>query len=385
VAPPACRWRGQREPLVIDMIDSKKIVLKIGTSVLLDDENRISSAKAEGFARQVKALRDLSVDVIIVSSGAIASGMEEMGLKKKPSEMAKKQALASIGQILLMKMYMEAFAKVALNVSQILLTHEDTKSRSRCLNLMNTVDSLLAMGVVPIINENDTLSFKEIMFGDNDNLSALIAQITGADMLFLLSDVEGLYDKDPKRYRTARRLPVVKRIDEDVERLAGGTQSEKSTGGMVSKIEAAKKAGQFGISTHVVKGDEPDVVLRALRGEEVGTLFLPRKRLPRKKCWIAFAYKPKGSIHVDEGAAKALLSKGKSLLPSGIFDVKGHFARGECVEISTRENRMIARGIVNYSSADISKIMGSKSIEIENKLGYKYTEEVIHRDNMVLL
>lgn len=367
------------------MVEARKIVLKIGTSVLLDENNRISRAKAEGFARQVKAIRDLSVDVIIVSSGAIASGMEEMGLKKKPAEMAKKQALASIGQIMLMKMYMDAFAKVSLNVSQILLTHEDTKSRSRCLNLMNTIDSLLTMGVVPIINENDTLSFKEIMFGDNDNLSALIAQITGADLLFLLSDVEGLYDKDPKRHPRARMLTIVKRIDEEVERLAGGTRSEKSVGGMLSKIEAAKKAGQFGISTRVVKGDEPNVVLRALKGEEIGTLFLPRRRLPRKKCWIAFAYKPKGRIHVDEGAARALLTKGKSLLPSGIFDVEGDFARGECVEISTKEDSLIARGIVNYSSADIGKIMGSKSIEIENKLGYKYTEEVVHRDNMVLL
>lgn len=367
------------------MIEAKRIVLKIGTSVLLDERNRISSAVAEGFARQVKAIRDLSVDVIIVSSGAIASGMEAMGLKKKPTEMAKKQALASIGQILLMKMYMEAFAKVSLNVSQVLLTHEDTKSRSRCLNLMNTIDSLLAMGVVPIINENDTLSFKEIMFGDNDNLSALIAQITGADLLFLLSDVDGLYDKDPKRHPHARMLSTVKRIDEEIEGLAGGTRSEKSVGGMASKIEAAKKAGHFGISTRVVKGDDPDVVLRVLKGEEIGTLFIPKRRLPRKKCWIAFAYKPKGRIRIDEGAVKALLSKGKSLLPSGIYDVQGDFTRGECVEISTKEDLMIARGIVNYSSADISKIMGSKSIEIENKLGYKYTEEVIHRDNMVLL
>jgi glutamate 5-kinase len=367
------------------MLEAKRIVLKIGTSVLLDGHNRISPSIAEGFARQVKAIRDLSIDVIIVSSGAVASGMEEMGLKKKPKEIAKKQALASIGQILLMKMYMEAFDKASLNVSQILLTHEDTKSRSRCINLMNTIDSLLAMGVVPIINENDTLSFKEIMFGDNDNLSALIAQITSADHLFLLSDVDGLYDKDPKRHSSARMLSTVKKIDGEIERLAGGTRSEKSVGGMLSKIEAAKKAGQFGIFTRVVKGDEPDVVLRVLRGEEIGTLFLPRRRLPRKKCWIAFAYRPKGRIRVDEGAARALLSKGKSLLPSGIFDVEGDFAQGECVEISTKKDKIIARGIVNYSSADISKIMGAKSIEIENKLGYKYTEEVIHRDNMVLL
>ena len=299
--------------------------------------------------------------------------------------MAKKQALASVGQSLLMKIYMDAFATVGLKVSQILLTHEDTKSRSRCLNLLNTIETLLAMGVVPIINENDTLSFKEIMFGDNDNLSALIAQITNADLLFLLSDVDGLYDKDPNRFPDARLIRTVRRIDESMEKLAGGTRSEKSIGGMKSKIEAAKKAGHYGIPTRLVSGDVKDVVLRVLHGEEIGTLFLAKERLPRKKCWIAFAFKTKGRLWVDEGAEKAIMRSGGSLLPSGITRVEGDFARGECVEISNKSGKIVGRGIANYSSSDVAKIKGSKSIEIEKRLGYKYSEEVIHRDNMVAL
>ncbi len=363
----------------------RRLVLKIGTSVLLDDENRISSAKAEDFARQIKAVSEQSVQVIVVSSGAIACGMERVGLKRKPQDIAKKQALASLGQVVLMRMYMDAFAKAGLTASQILLTHEDIRSRARCINLLNTIDALLEMGVIPIVNENDTLSFKEIMFGDNDNLSALIAQITSSDCLVLLSDVEGLFEKDPKRYPGAPMIRTVKRIDERIESLALGTESEKSVGGMASKIEAAKKAGHYGIPTRLVKGDVRDVLVRIVRGEDIGTLFLARKRMTRKECWIAFAFKSKGRILVDQGAREALLDAGKSLLPSGIVRVEGDFARGECVDIAGADKKSIARGIVNYSSSDIGKIKGSKSIEIERKLGYKYTEEVVHRDNMVLL
>ncbi len=367
------------------MADYKRVVLKVGTSVLLGEDGRICKAKALDFARQIKAVKEQSVEVIVVSSGAIACGMEAVGLKRKPREMARKQALASVGQIVLMRLYMEAFAEVGLTASQILLTHEDTKSRGRCINLMNTLDTLLAMGVVPVINENDALSFKEIMFGDNDNLSALIAQIGNADLLVLLSDVEGLYEKDPKEHPDAKLIAAVRKIDERVEALAQGTRSEKSVGGMKSKLEAAKKAGNYGIPTRLVGGSVRDVVKRAILGEELGTLFMARKRLSRKKCWIAFAFKTRGKIGIDAGAREALLHGGKSLLPSGVVLVEGEFSRGECVEICAGTNGVIGRGIVNYSSSDISKIKGAKSVEIEKKLGYKYTEEIIHRDNMVVL
>jgi len=363
----------------------RRVVVKIGTSVLLGADEKISSARAEDFARQIRSVRDRSVDVIVVSSGAQACGMERVGIRRKPREIARKQALASIGQVVLMRMYMDAFTKAGLTASQILLTHEDIRSRTRCINLMNTIDALLDMGVVPIVNENDTLSFKEIMFGDNDNLSALIAQITSSDMLVLLSDVEGLCEKDPKRHPGARVIGTVRKIDRDIEALAYGTNSEKSVGGMRSKLEAAKKAGHYGIPTRLVKGDVKDVLPRVVDGEGIGTLFLARKRMTRKECWIAFAFKSRGRIVVDHGARTALLDAGRSLLPSGIVGVEGDFARGECVDIADGQKNSIARGIVNYSSSDIGKIKGSKSIEIEKKLGYKYTEEVVHRDNMVLL
>ena len=265
------------------MSDIRRMVLKIGTSVLLDEQKRISRARMLDFARQIKAVRDRSVDVILVSSGAIACGMETVGLKRKPREMARKQALASIGQVALMAMYMEAFAQAGLKASQILLTHEDTKSNARCINLLNTIDALLAMGVVPVINENDTLSFKEIMFGDNDNLSALIAQITSADLLVLLSDVEGLYEKDPKRNPGARIIRTVRRFDERDRGFAQGTGSEKSVGGMTSKLEAAKKAGHYGIPTRLVSGGIKDVVLRTAAGEQIGTLFAAAKRMTQEE------------------------------------------------------------------------------------------------------
>ncbi len=366
-------------------LKAKRIVMKIGTSVLLDGERRISPGIIRDFARQVRAIRNMGKDVIIVTSGAIGCGMEILGLKKKPKEIEKRQALASIGQVALMKMYMEAFQEEEIQVGQVLITHEDIKSKTRCLNLMNTLKTLLAMGIVPVINENDALSFKEIRFGDNDNLSALIAQITDTDLLLLLSDVEGLFDKDPNRYPDAAMIRVVEKIDEGIEKLAEGTKSEKSTGGMVSKLEAAKKAGFYGISTLIVKGDITNVVQRVLKGEAIGTLFMPSCRLARQKWWTAFAFNVKGKVWIDRGAEEALVRKGKSLLPTGVVGTEGDFRRGECVEILNDRGGLVAKAIVNYSSSDINKIKGLKSIDIERKLGYKYTEEIVHRDNMVLL
>lgn len=366
-------------------LNIKRVVIKIGTSVLLDREKKISVGMIQDIAKQVKAIKDINVDVIIVSSGAIACGMETLILKKKPKEIEKRQALASIGQVRLMKMYMETFQREKMHIGQVLLTHEDIKSKSRCLNLMNTLNTLLAMDIVPVVNENDALSFKEIMFGDNDNLSALIAQISDADLLLLLSDVEGLFDKDPNKHPDARMIRVVKKIDEEVEKVAGGTRSEKSIGGMVSKLEAARKAGSYGISTRVVMGNIKDVALRVIKGENIGTLFLPERKMTRKKWWTAFAFKVKGRIWVDEGAERAVLHFGKSLLPSGIIKTEGDFTRGECIEMNNGDGKVVAKGITNYSSSDINKIKGLKSIDIERKLGYKYTEEIIHRDNMVLL
>ena len=363
----------------------KRLVVKIGTSVLVDDGKKISTGKIKDIARQVRAIKAMNIDTIIVSSGAIACGMETVGLAKKPKEIAKRQALASVGQVLLMKMYRENFEKEGMKVGQILLTHEDIKNKARCINLMNTLDTLLKMDIVPVINENDALSFTEIKFGDNDNLSALIAQIADADLLLLLSDVEGLFERDPNEDPHAKMIPVVKRIDGQIEQAATGTGSEKSVGGMVSKLEAAKKAGWYGIPTRVVLGTRKDVILKVVEGSQIGTLFLPERKLARKKWWTAFAFKPKGTLWIDEGAERAVVHNGKSLLPSGIVRADGSFTSGECIEMKNMQGEVIAKGITNYSSSDVERIKGLKSIDIEKKLGYKYTEEIIHRDNMVVI
>jgi len=363
----------------------KRVVIKIGTSVLLDKEKKININMVRNIARQVRRIKNEGIEAIVVSSGAIACGMESIGLKKKPKEIEKRQALASVGQIILMKMYMDTFQRDRMKVGQVLLTHEDIKSKDRCLNLMNTLNTLLSMKIVPVINENDALSFKEIRFGDNDNLSALIAQITNADLLLLLSDVEGLFNKDPKKHSDARIISVVKRIDEKIEKTAGGTKSEKSTGGMVSKLEAAKKAGYYGIPTRVVMGDVKNIIWKAIKGEDVGTLFLPERKMARNKWWTAFAFKVRGRIHLDRGAENAVTRAKKSLLPSGVTGIEGDFARGDCIELDNMDGKVIGRGITNYSSADIDKIKGLKSVDIEKKLGYKYAEEVVHRDNMVVI
>ncbi|OPY03436.1 MAG: Glutamate 5-kinase [Syntrophorhabdus sp. PtaB.Bin047] len=362
-----------------------RIVIKIGTSVLLDEKKKISTGRIGDIARQVRKVKEKGIDVIIVSSGAIGCGMETVGLSRKPREIAKRQALASIGQVLLMKMYRENFEKKGMKVSQILLTHEDIKNRTRCLNLTNTLDTLLKMNIVPVINENDALSFTEIKFGDNDNLSALISQIATADLLLILSDVEGLFDRDPNRYPGAKMIPVVHKIDEEIEGTAAQSASEKSVGGMVSKLEAAKKAGLYGIPTRVVLGGSRNVILKVVEGREVGTLFLPGRKLARRKWWTAFAFKPKGVIWIDEGAERAVTENGKSLLPSGVFRIDGHFTSGDCVEMKSGSGTVVARGIANYSSSEMDRIKGLKSVDIEKELGYKYTEEMVHRDNMVVI
>lgn len=363
----------------------RRVVVKIGTSVLVDKNKKISPPKIKEIARQIKQARERNMEIIIVSSGAVACGMETLGFEKKPKEIAAKQALASVGQVLLMRMYREHFEQLDIKVGQVLLTHEDIKSKTKCINLMNTLNALLKMGIVPIINENDALSYKEIKFGDNDNLSALIAQMADADLLLLLSDVEGLFERDPNEDPNAKMIPVVRKIDKEIEQVATGTGSEKSVGGMVSKLEAAKKAGCYGIPTRVVLGTKKDIILKVLDGKPEGTLFLPERKLARRKWWTAFAFKPKGTVWVDEGAERAVVHNGKSLLPSGVVKADGHFTSGECIEMKNLSGKVIAKGIINYSSSDVERIKGLKSIDIEKRLGYKYTEEIIHRDNMVVI
>jgi len=321
-----------------------------------------------------------------VSSGAIAAGRSELGLTDKPRTIPHKQAAAAIGQSLLMRAYEEALEPHGLKAAQVLLTSEDLVNRQRFLNARATLDALLGFGIIPVINENDTVVVDEIKFGDNDNLSALVTNVAEAHLLLILTDIEGFYSADPHRDPDARLIPLVKGITREVERAAGGSGSKVGTGGMATKVAAAKKAGKNGVPTIMVDGKRAGIIAAALEGAEVGTLFLPAgEGLNRRKHWIAYTLKPSGRVVVDEGAREVLLKRGKSLLPSGVLRVEGRFERGGCVRVCGPDGVEFARGLSDYSSAEAAKLAGRKSSEIDDVLGYHYGDVIIHRDNMVVL
>lgn len=337
-------------------------------------------------AAEVAKVRESGCEVIIVSSGAVAAGRKELAFQEKPRTIPQKQAAAAIGQSRLMRAYEEAFSLFGHKVAQILLTSDDLANRQRFLNARAALDTLLSFGVIPIINENDTVVVDEIKFGDNDNLSALVTNLTESHLLVVLTDIEGFYDADPRTNRDARLVPMVKAITRDVERAAGGSGSTVGTGGMATKVAAAKKVGKSGVPTIMINGKTPGLLEKALGGEEVGTLFLPaREILNRRKHWIAYTLRPRGKVIVDEGARGVLAGHGRSLLPSGIVRVEGEFERGACVRVCGPDGVEFARGIVDYSSGEIKRILGHKSREIEHILGYRYGDEIIHRDNLVVL
>ena len=364
----------------------RRIVIKIGSRVLTCEDNGIDSAFIGRLAADVAALRAENREIIIVSSGAVAAGRKELGLEDRPKSIPQKQAAAAIGQSRLMRAYEEAFSVHGHKVAQILLTREDLADRQRFLNARATLDTLLDFGVTPIINENDTVAVEEIKFGDNDNLSALVTNLAEAHLLIILTDIDGLYDADPRSNADARLIPLVRAITREMEKAAGGSGSTVGTGGMATKVAAAKRAGQFGAPTIVMNGKTPEIIPRALAGEEVGTLFLPaHELLNRRKHWIAYTLRPRGRAIVDEKAVEILKRQGKSLLPSGIVRVEGEFERGACVRICGPDGTEFARGIADYSSQEIEKILGHQSGEIEPTLGYRYGDEVVHRDNLVVL
>ena len=330
-------------------------------------------------------LREQGRQVVIVSSGAIASGIRKVGLSEMPKTIPQKQAAAAVGQGSLIQAYEEAFSHYDLKVAQILLTSDDLINRRRYLNARHTLQTLLDWGIIPVVNENDTVVVDEIKFGDNDNLSALIAQLTEADLLVALTDMDGLYDSDPRKHQNASVVSVVHRIDEQVEGFAGGQPGRLGTGGMVSKLLAAKKVTAAGVPMIIGNGRNRYVLKQIFDGEEVGTLFLPAgRRLSSKKQWIAHTLKPQGDIILDGGAAEALKSRGKSLLSTGIIGLRGEFEVGSPVRCLNNEEEVIGIGLVNYSADEIDKIKGVRSHRIEDILGYKHSDEVIHRDNFVL-
>jgi len=365
--------------------DAKRIVVKIGSGVLTED-NGLNLKALRTISRQICQLADRGLEIILVSSGAMASGIKKIGLSKRPDEIPKRQAVAAVGQAGLIMEYEKAFARYNKKVAQILLTSDDLVNRKRYLNARNTLCTLLSWQVVPIINENDTVAVEEIKFGDNDNLSAMITLLMDADILINLTDIDGLYTKDPRKNQDAELISVVTTIKKDIEKYASDIPGALGTGGMLSKIIAAKKVTAAGIPMLIARGEKPDILIKLFSGEEHGTFFIPKKeKLANRKCWIAFTLKPKGIIGIDDGAAAAILKRGKSLLPSGIVKVEGEFSVGAAVEFRRENNdEILGTGLVNYSASDIRKIMGLKSGKIKDYLGYKPYDEVIHRDNLAI-
>ena len=363
----------------------RRIVVKVGSGMLAA-KNGLNNRVISGITKDISVLRKNGIDVILVSSGAIASGMKKIGLAKRPVTIFDQQATAAVGQASLMMAYENAFARHNLKVAQILITRDDLNHRGRYLNARNTVFTLLSWHIIPIINENDTVVADEIQFGDNDNLSAMVTNMAEADLLVLLTDMDGLFDKNPREHKDANIIPLVKKVDRSVMGFAGSLTGTFGTGGMASKLKAAQQATVGGIPVVIANGHKQEILTDIFAGKEVGTLFMPQdSNLCRRKQWIAFTKAQKGKIIIDQGASNALQKRGKSLLPSGIIKVIGRFSQGDSVLLLDKEGQQLAVGMVNYPSGDINKIAGIRSSEIESVLGYKIDDEVIHRDNLVII
>jgi glutamate 5-kinase len=364
--------------------NAKRLVVKVGSNVLTEDDG-LNLKAIRSISRQICRLIDSGLEVILISSGAMASGVKKVGLDKRPDEIPKRQAVAAVGQAGLIMEYEKAFARYQKKVAQILLTGDDLNNRRRYLNARNTICMLLSWQIVPIINENDTVMIEEIQFGDNDNLAAMITLLMDADILVSLTDIDGLYTKNPRKYPDAELIPLVSTIRESIVKIAGDIPGPLGTGGMLSKINAARKVTASGIPMVIANGGKPDILIKLFSGKEIGTFFVSKKKkLKSRKCWIAFTLKPKGVIRIDDGASAAILNRGKSLLPSGIVDVEGKFNVGAPVEFKNSDNETLGTGLVNYSSSDIRKIMGLKSSRIKKILGHKPYDDVIHRDNLAI-
>jgi glutamate 5-kinase len=365
------------------LAQARRLVVKIGSTLLVGDDGEIRRAWLDALVADVARCRARGQEIILVSSGAIAVGRRHLGLSRRELKLEEKQAAAATGQIRLAHAYQEALARHHITVAQILLTPEDTEARRRHLNARATFAQLLALGAVPLVNENDTIATAEIRFGDNDRLAARVAQMISADMLVLLSDIDGLYSADPRDVAAAAHIPLVREITAEIEAMAGSAPAGYSSGGMVTKLAAAWIAMNAGCHMLIAKGTVRSP-LAAIETGAKASLFLPRAE-PRsaRKAWIAGAVNPAGTLTVDDGAASAL-RKGKSLLPAGVVAIEGAFERGDCVVIRTKAGIEAGRGLSAYASADICRIAGHKSGEIAAILGYRGRDEIIHRDDLVL-
>lgn len=366
---------------------AKRIVVKVGTSTITYPNGKRNFSQIDRLARELSDLQNQGKEMILVSSGAVAVGVDRLGLETKPSTIPGKQAAAAVGQGVLMHTYEKFFAEYGQIVAQVLITRTEAIDRHRYTNSRNTFMELLRRRVIPIVNENDVVALDELKIGDNDNMSSLVAGIVDADLVIILSDIDGLYTANPITDPTATLVHTVMEITPAVEASAGGVGSSRGTGGMATKIQAAKTAVTSGIQLVIASGSEKNAITRILQGEEVGTLFVSREnRLQFRKRWLAFGAKIKGSIIVDDGCAKAVAKAGGcSILPAGIRQVEGEFEAGSTVSVLSLERRELARGLAHYSSGELEKIMGHKSGEIESILGHKNFDEVIHRDDLVIL
>lgn len=365
------------------LANARRVVIKVGTSTLTYTNGKLNLYRIEQLVREMADLHNRDLEVILVSSGAIGVGANRMGLKKIPTTIPEKQALAAIGQGALMQLYEKLFAEYNQTVAQVLLTRGDFDERLRYLNATNALLALLKMEVIPIINENDTVAVEEIKFGDNDTLSALVAGLTDADLLIILSDVDGLYDADPRSSEDARLLRKVAEITPEMEQGSHNRGSSFASGGMYTKLKAARICMASGIPMVIANSAEENVIRRIAAGEEVGTLFVPREaKMHAREKWLAFGSLVQGCIEVDEGAAAALTRKGRSLLASGITGVSGEFERGAVVGVKNPAGLEIARGITHFNAAEVRIIAGHKSSDIEHLLGEKDYDEVIHRNNL---
>jgi glutamate 5-kinase len=363
---------------------SKRLIVKIGSALLVDSETlEIRRAWLDALADDVAACRARGQEVLIVTSGAIAVGYTGLGLAHRPVRLEEKQAAAAVGQIRLAQLYQETLARHGIPVGQILLTREDTEARRRHLNARATINQLLALGVVPVVNENDTVTTSEIRFGDNDRLAARVAQMISADTLVLLSDIDGLYTANPRTDPTARHLPEIAELTPEIEAMAGPPLPGMSSGGMVTKLAAARIAMAAGCRMVIAQG-HVDHPLAAIEAGARASWFLPSAEpLTARKRWIAGSVAPSGTVVVDLGAVKALKS-GRSLLPAGIVAVEGTFERGDAILVRGQDGQIIARGLSAYASGDVAQLLGHKSGEIETLLGYRGRDEIIHRDDLVV-
>ena len=375
------RQTNRREEILENI---QKIVVKVGTSTLTNEDGSLNIEKIKKIVSELSNLSDKGYDVVLVTSGAVGAGMGKLNMTERPKTLSEKQALASVGQVALTHLYQLLFQEYGKIIGQILLTRGDFSDRRRYLNARNVCNTLLKNKIIPVINENDAVVSNELKVGDNDTLSALVSGLIDADLLIILSDVQGLYNKNPQKYEDANLIEIVGKIDDDIKKTADGEGSKFGTGGMITKIIAAEMATKIGTNMVIASGDDPKNISRIVEKENIGTLFTKKnKKISSKKYWLAYGTNKKGLLTIDEGAEKALF-KGKSLLPVGIKSFEGDFDKGTVLKIMNMKNENIATGISNYSSDEIELIKGHRSEDIEKILGHKYDDVVVHIDNMVV-